>query len=278
MNVPTFYTNDFLALLQLKTKMLPPTATQPPRGDDDEDDDVIPPSGQPAEIVCPGTSSSRASTPRNVESFSGISGIGGKMEQFIEVQNKLMQQIVRPSTDRMKEAFIEYIRECLYDMDPTIADDMQREIMRMALAYKDKDAELKSRHHRTPNPMPGPSAPATSSSSAAWQPPPHMWPSQVQNPVSVWNSMDSAWVSQQQFTHQQQQPAQQMENLPPPPRASRILSSTPIRPSLNSSAHEQNTSWPSGLSTFLRVMDDKDKDDAQKNVNVTEKDDNDEEQ
>ena len=87
-----------------------------------------------------------------------------------------MQHIVRPNTDRMKEAFIEYIRETAYDIHPTLWEYMHRDIMKAMLMYKERDTELKRGQH--------PAAPY--GSSAGWQPPPHMWPSTVQNPASVW--------------------------------------------------------------------------------------------
>jgi len=52
--------------------------------------------------------------------------------------------------------------------------------MKTVLTYKDRDSELKRGQHRT----------STVECSAGWQPPPHMWPSTVQKPVSVWGSTD----------------------------------------------------------------------------------------
>ena len=156
------------------------------------------------------TTTSRSSTPKPSDLFS--SSISGKMDQFMDMQNRLMQQMRRPNKDRMKEVFIDYIRESVYEIHPTLWEEMHRDIMNTVLMYKDKDNELKMGHKGT--------ATATAEpfrSIACWQPPPHMWPSTVQNPGSVWGSTKPAWVNQQfpqhqQFSQQQQSQQQQQSH------------------------------------------------------------------
>ena len=107
-----------------------------------------------------------------------------------------------------------FIRESVYDIHPTLWKDMQRDIMKTVLMHKDRDSELK-RTQKVPA-TPTATAPVEAcGSSYGWQPPPHMWPSTVQNPLSVWGggSMEPGWVQQQvpqqqQFSQHQQQPQQ----------------------------------------------------------------------
>ncbi|KAH3859327.1 hypothetical protein DPMN_102045 [Dreissena polymorpha] len=82
----------------------------------------------------------------------------------------------------MKEAFVEYVRGSVYDISPNLWVDMHRDIVKTVLVYKDKDNNLK----RGKQCSPPPTATTRPARSVCWQPPPHMWPSTVQNPVSVW--------------------------------------------------------------------------------------------
>ncbi|KAM9333782.1 uncharacterized protein KZ484_018765 [Pholidichthys leucotaenia] len=167
-------------LVCLKSKMLPPIAPQPPAGEDDDDDKVITSSVQPADVdmstravSSTTTSNSCASTPNMFDSLS--SAVSGMMDQFLEMQKNLVQHVVRPNTDCIKEAFIDYIRESVYDMHLMVQDEMQRDIMKAVLRFNDKDAEMKRRLQHPSDTLPGfSSAPSGSSASASWQPPPHM--------------------------------------------------------------------------------------------------------
>ena len=49
-----------------------------------------------------------------------------------------MQQMVHPNSDRMKEAFIDYVRESVYEVHPSLWESMKT-----AMLYKEKDGELK---------------------------------------------------------------------------------------------------------------------------------------
>ena len=88
----------------------------------------------------------------------------------MDLQTHLMQQIVRPNKDRVKEAFIDYLKESVYEIHPSRCNEMHQDIMKTVLAYTDRDSELKRGQHRT----------STVGCSAGWQPPPQMWPSTVQ--------------------------------------------------------------------------------------------------
>ena len=177
----------------------------------------------------------------------------------------------------MKEAFIECIREFVYDIHPNWCEDMHRDVMKTVLMCKDRDREMKR----------APKRPATTTlqsdqcgTSSGWQPAPHMWPSAVQNPVSVSMSMEPSWVqkqfpqqrqfhpNQQQSQHsihpqqlhqsfQPQQPRSFLSQLQedqqhdtPSASISQLtpLASTPVK------GHDVNSSFPSGFSSFLEAQ------------------------
>ncbi|KAH3755490.1 hypothetical protein DPMN_190186 [Dreissena polymorpha] len=110
--------------------------------------------------------------------------------------------MVRTNTDCMKKAFVEYVRESVYDISPNLKDDMHKDIIKTVLVYKDRDNDLK-RGQQCPPPPPQTTTTGPARSSLCWQPPPHIWPSTVQNPVRVWGSTDPAWVNQQVPFYQQ---------------------------------------------------------------------------
>ncbi|KAH3805698.1 hypothetical protein DPMN_117570 [Dreissena polymorpha] len=182
-------TYKLLLLLQLKSKLPPPTATSTTPYSVDEED-----SCSTSGLI---TDTPKSSTSKPSENFS--SAISGRMDQFMDMQNRLVQHMVRPNTDRMKEAFFEYVRESVYDISPNLWVDMHRDIMKTVLVYKEKDNDLK-RDQQCPPPPTTTTGPARSVCS---QPLPPLWPSTVQNPVSVWGSADPAWVNQQVPYYQQ---------------------------------------------------------------------------
>ncbi|KAH3717802.1 hypothetical protein DPMN_060598 [Dreissena polymorpha] len=51
--------------------------------------------------------------------------------------------MVKPNTDRMKEAFVEYVRESVYDISPNLWEDMHIDHMKTVLVQKDRDNDLK---------------------------------------------------------------------------------------------------------------------------------------
>ena len=86
-----------------------------------------------------------------------------------------------------------------YDIHPTLWEDMRRAIMKTVFMYRDRDSELKRDQHRAYTTTPTDTAPVEPcASSSGWQPPPHMWPSTVQNPVCVCGSTEPAWMHHQQ--------------------------------------------------------------------------------
>ena len=242
--------------MQLKSKLPPPTTTDTTPDPIDEED-IISPSGHISQrsdnqqhlkssTTTASVNTSSSSTPKPSDLFS--SAISSRIDQFMEMQNCLMQKMVRPNTDRMKEVFVDYIRETVYEIHPNLWEDMHSDVMKTVLMYKDKDNELKRTQQHT--------ATATSEpvmSSDGWQPPPHMWPSTVQNPVSVWGSTKSAWVNQQFPQHQhfsQQQQSQQLSTMSHQQHSQHVF-----QPQSQTSSMQQqqqpNTSFSTELTTLL---------------------------
>ena len=82
---------------------------------------------------------STSSTP--VQSYT--SSISGKIDCFLEMQLRLMQQMVCPNSDHMKEVFIDYVHESVYEVHSSLWASMQQDLMKTAMLYKDKDREMK---------------------------------------------------------------------------------------------------------------------------------------
>ena len=137
------------------------------------------------------------------------------MDQFLELQQRLMQQMVRPNSDCMKEVFVEvFVRETVYEVHPSLWQSMQRDLMNVVMLYKEKDAELKQEQQRATTATSSTTTPMEACGLAsAWQQPHlQLWSCNVVNPGSVWGSMDTGYVLPQQFidprhfSHLQQQP------------------------------------------------------------------------
>ena len=90
--------------------------------------------------------------------------------------------------------------QSVYDIHPTLWEDMRRDIMKTVLMYKDRDSEMKWDQQQSSTPTDTVLVEPCGSSSG-WLPLPHMWLSTVQNPVSVWWSTKPAWVQQQFLEH-----------------------------------------------------------------------------
>jgi len=117
-----------IPIVQLKAKLPPPTtpATSEPICDggsssrfgqmtcqNTDDQQQLTSSSTTESIPFYGPTTSKAST-----AISSV--VAGKMDQFMDLQTRLMQQIVRPNKDRMKEAFIDYLKESVYEIHPSL--------------------------------------------------------------------------------------------------------------------------------------------------------------
>ncbi|KAH3842932.1 hypothetical protein DPMN_116437 [Dreissena polymorpha] len=81
---------------------------------------------------------------------------------------------------------------------------MHRDITKTVLVHKDRDNDRKrGQQYQPPPPQTTTTTTGPARSLVCWQPPPHVWPSTVQNPVIVWGSTDPAWVNQQVPYYQQ---------------------------------------------------------------------------
>ena len=113
-NVFSMLQQDSFLFLQIQSKL----SASPEHC---EDDVFIPQSGQwadsPPVNLHLTTASPTASTSSTLVQ-SHTSSISRKMDHFLEMQQLLMQQMVRPNSDCMKEVFIDYV----YEVHPSLWD------------------------------------------------------------------------------------------------------------------------------------------------------------
>ena len=51
--------------------------------------------------------------------------------------------MARPNSDRMKEVFVDFVRESVYKFPPSLWRSMQWDVMKTVMLYKEKDRVLK---------------------------------------------------------------------------------------------------------------------------------------
>ena len=112
-----------------------------------------------------------------------------------------MQQMVHSNSDHMKEVFINFVRELVYEIHPSFWQSMQWDLMKTVILYKEKDGELKQEQQRAATVTASTTPPMEACGSAsAWQQPlQQLWPCNMANLGSVWGPMDIGYVQPQQF-------------------------------------------------------------------------------
>lgn len=135
-----------------------------------------------------------------------ISSLEERSEQFLSMQKQLLSQI-RPSGDKDRDSFIDWLRTEMHNLEHNLWRRCQRDLSDVMYRYIAENDTLQSRKQSTcivsevsPNQPSSSSMSFSHRPTQGWQPAPHFWPSSIQNPTSVWGSMDSTWV-QQQFPH-----------------------------------------------------------------------------
>lgn len=158
-------------------------------------------------------SSSRAKQPRLTKKFSDedplISSLEERSDQVLSMQKQLLSHL-RPSGDKERDTFIDWMRSAVHSLEHTVWRRCQRELSDVMYRVIAENDNLQARKQNQNQYMAAEVSPNQSSvnvrqtspsfahgPSAAWQPAPQFWPSSVQNPTSVWGSMDSSWVHQQ---------------------------------------------------------------------------------
>ena len=142
---------------------------------------------------------------------------------MIDLQQQLLEHL-KPSGDREREAFVDWTRSVILDLDHALWRRCQHEVSATLYRYIAENDALK----RQPDPEPSTStsqqmAPQTPH---MWQSHPSQWPSHLPVPkVGVWQSTDANWQLQQ-CGGGQQYTITQLQSAGPP-----FAASTPSGPS-----------------------------------------------
>ena len=133
------------------------------------------------------------------------------------MQKRLLDHI-RPESDGERDAFSEWLRSALRNLEHSLWRRCQRELSDVMYRFIVENDNLRTKTKAPCQSLSGPPSQSgnygqitsanfcQNQSNQTWQPGPQYWPASVQNPTSVWGSMDSSWVQQQfpgtQFTSQ----------------------------------------------------------------------------
>ena len=138
-----------------------------------------------------------------------LSSLEERSQQFLTIQKQLLDRL-RPEGDTERDAFMDWLRSAVHNLEHSLWRRCQRELLDVMYRYIVENDALRNKKQSSGQPAAGSSSqpgvfshtiPSGSYCQAqpnqAWQPGPQYWPATVQNPTSVWGSMDSSWVQQQ---------------------------------------------------------------------------------
>lgn len=234
-----FYLNIYFFLpLQLKEKI----AGTAPAADKNQNDDTpgLSSSGSAIQVV-PSTSSRsslitpRARAQRQAEmEEAALESIQQRGEQLISLQKQMVEQM-KPSGDREREAFVEWIRTVILDLEHSLWRRFQHRISNLTYQFiaendKIKTTPASSSQGRQPF-QPNSMSQASSS----------QWPDQPTSQVPVRHSQDPQCVAQH-FRHQQRlSPYHQQHQHPEDLYTyTQLQARTPLpQPSSSSSSHSR---------------------------------------
>lgn len=135
--------------------------------------------------------------------LAGIEERGNKMMAF---QQKVMEQLRPTSSDRERDAFVDWIRTVVNELEHNLWRRCQQDISSALYRYIAENDQLKRTQVQMVNAQSlqfqlrqpfQPQQTSSPASSAQWQPPPSQWQTQPTPNVSPWQSQDSSWLSQQ---------------------------------------------------------------------------------
>ncbi|CAG2220759.1 unnamed protein product [Mytilus edulis] len=146
-----------------------------------------------------------------------LAGIEDRSNKMMVLQQQVLERLRPVSSDRERDAFVDWIRTVITELDHVVWRRCQQDISNTLYRYIAENDQTK-RAQSIPTPVIQPQLrqqmqplqAQSSSYSAPWQPPPSQWHAQPSSNVSVWQSQDANWVSQQ-FP----QPRQNMSQLQP---------------------------------------------------------------
>ena len=112
-----------------------------------------------------------------------------------------MQQMVCPNSDCMKKVFVDFVRESVYEVHPSLWQSMQWDLIKTVMLYKEKDVKLNQEQQRAATATSSTTTlmEACGSASVLQQPHKQLWWYTMANPGSVWGSMDTGYVQPQQL-------------------------------------------------------------------------------
>jgi hypothetical protein len=132
--------------------------------------------------------------------------------QQMMVLNQQVLERIKPSVDKERDAFVDWLRSVINDLDHDVWRCCQQQISNTLYKYIAENDRLKRQQTLPATNPPNPSMSKQSNTSLQgssrtcspiWQPPPSQWLNQPSSSVSVWQSQDGNWINQQ-FPHQQQ--------------------------------------------------------------------------
>ncbi|XP_034020470.1 uncharacterized protein LOC117505047 [Thalassophryne amazonica] len=139
-----------------------------------------------------------------------LASLQDQVTQLMAMQQQLLQRM-RPEGNRERLGFVEWVRSTLVSLEHDCWRRCQKDMIRMLMSYIDENDTIR-RSACASAPSDAPAPPASSANSCypgpshapdgqppaqqMWQPQPHQWPAQIQNPTSVFGSMEASWMQQ----------------------------------------------------------------------------------
>ena len=136
---------------------------------------------------------------------------------LVTMQQQFLEHF-KPEGDQERLGFVEFVKSTLMSLDQYCWRRCQKDMVQLLMWYIEENKTLRMSQSAlstmtfaTPKvpcvapsvtgsfyPARGPvSSHGQSASPNMWQPPPSQWSTQVQNPTSVWGSMDARWAQQE---------------------------------------------------------------------------------
>ena len=144
-----------------------------------------------------------------------LSSLQDQGTHLLVMQQRLLDHL-KPQGDQERLGFAEFVRSTLLSFNQDCWRRCQKDMLQLLMRYIDENETARRSQpiSSASNPVPRPSshAPAVTasaylgassasygqaSSQHMWQPPPSQWPSHVENPTSVWGSMEPRWMQQE---------------------------------------------------------------------------------
>ena len=193
----------------------------------------------------PKTRSTRAAVDQ--ELMSSLTSSYKKQDQILQLSQQLLTQIKPPSADRERTNFSDWVASILHQLPYDLYKTAQRQIWTTLQHVRDEQDRREGNQASQSQQMQQPKQQQqqqqtmhNQGNQGGWQPPPNLWPQQIQGPqVSVWDSQNAVWVQQQvpgqqicqQGSPQSAQPPSASNQMPATSSASKQMPTTSGAPS-----------------------------------------------